>query len=328
MCRWAFCPPRLAHEKTSEELQQLVAMDIAKVHWSRGIDCKMLVNRVCEKHFLDIDSNLPDGPCHWLTSIAVAVSLLIWDLTAEIWGTCINNLANANRGPLVATSNIGEYSSPYVKDLDIICLSKLRSSERSRSRGNSSDGTQEPDDTNLWPFVNWAPVFFNACGMPAEQYAHALSQPLATCFNSGTQPDKWPKQECTACVVLHVGKRKEALCRAKVVGTACTGSAAPSFALDQIVGAHNFSEVIASESHAPWFLFYEEQLRTHNNMYASTAGAWNSYFDMLGCKTLLTRIASWGNYTQVAVGESEHAPSIPWPGFCPVAGQTASVYQC
>ncbi|CAK8999311.1 unnamed protein product [Durusdinium trenchii] len=129
-----------------------------------------------------------------------------------------------------------------------------RSSERSRSRGNSSDGTQEPDDTNLWPFVNWAPVFFNACGMPAEQYAHALSQPL-------------------------------------VVGTACTGSAAPSFALDQIVGAHNFSEVIASESHATTRKWLLENRNMHH-----------LYHDLAFART--------GGQCQV---HHQHCPPMPLP---------------
>ncbi|CAK8996739.1 unnamed protein product [Durusdinium trenchii] len=129
-----------------------------------------------------------------------------------------------------------------------------RSSERSRSRGNSSDGTQEPDDTNLWPFVNWAPVFFNACGMPAEQYAHALSQPL-------------------------------------VVGTACTGSAAPSFALDQIVGAHNFSEVIASESHATTRKWLLENRNMHH-----------LYHDLTFART--------GGQCQV---HHQHCPPMPLP---------------
>ena len=39
----------------------------------------------------------------------------------------------------------------------------------------------------------------------------------------------------------------------KVVGSACSGSGAPSFALRQLVGDNNFDEVVSSENHAAQF---------------------------------------------------------------------------
>ena len=36
----------------------------------------------------------------------------------------------------------------------------------------------------------------------------------------------------------------------EVVATACSGTGAPSYALQELVGRHNFSEVISSEKHA------------------------------------------------------------------------------
>ena len=36
----------------------------------------------------------------------------------------------------------------------------------------------------------------------------------------------------------------------KVLATACSGSGAPSLALEALVGHYNFSEVVSSESHA------------------------------------------------------------------------------
>lgn len=37
----------------------------------------------------------------------------------------------------------------------------------------------------------------------------------------------------------------------EVIATGCSGSGAPSLALEELVGKHNFTEVVSSEIHAP-----------------------------------------------------------------------------
>ena len=72
--------------------------------------------------------------------------------------------------------------------------------------------------------VEWAQVFMEAVGANPDMLRAPLKEPLAPRL----QPD--PTQ-------------------AEVISTACSGSGAPSHALDQLVGPKNFVERTSSEKH-------------------------------------------------------------------------------
>ena len=47
-------------------------------------------------------------------------------------------------------------------------------------------------------------------------------------------------------------KLREPLAKPLLIGTACSGSGAPSFALRELLGPHNVVEMFASEKHVAW----------------------------------------------------------------------------